>query len=163
MPLLSHSEFSDFYSRNKERNSADTIISPSFIEKFRIEANGRKNVESFQYLPFAFMDVNFDGKPELLIRERHEMDYFIAYELGDNGLIKMQSEPYGYIKSQTGPWCYGGSTEFDFDKKSITVHSLSAESCSDYGTSIVSVYTFNPANNKFDLTQKEYKYDHSGL
>lgn len=158
-PLLSHSEFSDFYKSNMVKNGADTIIGSSFIENFCIKNDGRVEVESFQHLPFVFMDVNFDGKRELLIREKLEMYYYTVYEIGRNGLKKMETNPYKQIKNRTNQWCYGGSTEFDYDEKSITIHALSSESCSDHGVSIKLTYTLNPITNSFDLKQEEYKYD----
>lgn len=161
-PLLSHLEFSEFYRNNKDKNKADTILSPSFFEKFCIESTGKVNVESFQHLPFVFMDVSFKGYPALLVRQNVDDRYLCRYRvygIRKDGFHLVDFEPYLSIKNSVNSWCSGGSTEFDYDKKTITVRSLSPDSCSDYGTFIIQIYTLNPDTDRFVLNQIENEYD----
>ncbi|MDE6696394.1 MAG: hypothetical protein K2K25_05900 [Muribaculaceae bacterium] len=164
MPLLTHEQFSSFFHTNKESLKADTLINPDFVNKFYIHPTGKIDIEQIQYLPFAFMDVNFNGYPALLIRKplgSYKNDYykFDVYGISKSGFKKVSFEPYNMIKNRTDEWCYGGSTEFDYDKKTITIHSLEPESCCDYGTLITQIYILNTSTDKFDTKTFIQKYD----
>ncbi|MDE6194621.1 MAG: hypothetical protein K2M83_11650 [Muribaculaceae bacterium] len=72
-PLISYEEFKRFYNRHKEEMRADTIINSQVFDKFfKIEHNDIVDVESFDHLPFLFLDVNFNGYPALLVRNRYD-------------------------------------------------------------------------------------------
>lgn len=159
VPLLWHFDFADFYENNKSKSRADTIISPRFFDKFYVAESDTVKVESFQWLPFVFMDVNFDGSPELLVRKGADLYRYDAYDIKEDGIKMLDFEPYLSIKSRCHSWSYGGSTQFDFKNKTITVFSLSPQSCSDYGSSIKEVYTYNPSTGTFDYGKFVNKYD----
>lgn len=164
VPLLTHEQFSSFYQANKDSLSADTLISPDFVNKFFIHPSGKIYIEQIENLPFAFMDVNFNGYPALLVRkplDSYKNDYykFDVYGISKSGFKEVNFEPYNMIKNRTDEWCYGGSTEFDYEKKTITIHSLGPESCSDYGTVITQIYILNTSTEKFDTKTFRQKYD----
>lgn len=162
-PLLSHEEFKDFYARNKVAGCADTIVdSHVFDQFFLIEHDEVVNVESFEHLPFLFLDVSFNDYPSLLVREDvgHGFYFYKVYAITPGGFHKISFEPYSSIKSRTNSWCLDGSTEFDYKNKTITVFNLFTGSCSDHGTLITDIYKLNPKTEKFDKKQIVNNYDH---
>ena len=162
VPLISHETFKEFYARHKVAMRADTIIDSHVFDRFfMIEHSDIVNVESFQHLPFLFLDVNFNGYPALLVRNDigQNFYYYTVYNITPNGFHKVTFDPYLSIKSRTNSWCFGGSTEFDFSAKTIRVFNLSKGSCSDYGTQITDVYKLNSAIEKFEKRQIVEKYD----
>lgn len=164
VPLISCDEFKKFYENNKENVSADTIIDSNVFESFFLTNHEDViNVESFDHLPFLFLDVNFNGHPALLVRDNvgQEFYYYKVYGINNTGFHQVKYEPFLSIKSRTNTWCYGGSTEFDYKHKTITVHNLSRQSCSDYGMQITDVYKLNAATAKFNKTRitRNYEFD----
>lgn len=161
-PLISHEEFKTFYDFNKSNLSSDTILDSSVFDKFfLIDHEEIVNVESFENLPFLFLDVNFNGYPALLVRKDvgQHFYYYDIYGINSDGFSKVNFEPYVSIKSRVNPWCYGGSTEFDYKNKTIKVFGLANESCSDYGTEIIDIYKLNETSQKFVKSQITRKYD----
>ena len=162
-PLLSYAKFVKFYNDNKELGRADTIVSPSVLEKFFIKKKDRKkvDVESFMELPFVFMDVSFKGYPSLLVREGgyRDIQYYKTYGISKTGFKLVKFEPYNSIKSRAGTWMFGGSTEFDYDKNSITVHTIAEGSCSDFGVFIETIYTLDPKTDRFVKKVVRHPYD----
>lgn len=160
VPLLSHKEFQNFYYNHKYR--ADTIVDPEVFNKFFLTDHGDKiDVESFQGLPFLFLDVNFNGYPALLVRYDKGRNYYYykVYGITSEGFNEVTFEPFTSIKSRTNQWCYGGSTEFDYKNKTIKVCNLTNESCSDHGTQIIDNYKLNPATDRFEKEQRVKKYE----
>ena len=162
VPLISHESFKEFYTKHKDAMHADTLIDSNVFDKFFWTAhNDIVDVESFQNLPFLFLDVNFNGYPALLIRKDAGQNfyYYKVYGITPEGFNEVNFEPYISIKSRTNTWCYGGSTQFDYNNRTITVFNLSNESCSDYGTQIIDIYKLNPQTEKFEKEQFIEKYD----
>lgn len=109
LPLISHENFSRFYSDNKSKPYADTIVDPQIFDKFfLVKHDDIVNVESFQHLPFLFLDVNFNGYPALLVRENIGQDfyYYNVYGITDKGFSKVNFDPFLSIKSRINSWCY---------------------------------------------------------
>jgi hypothetical protein len=164
-PLLSHSEFAEFYEANKTYHHADTVIRYDMISKFYIEPRGIVDIESIDNYPFMFMDVNFNGYPALLVRKLidsmgyHSYYRYKVYGISPKGFIAVNYAPFNKIENRVNEWCYGGSTEFNYFSKTITTHNLAPGSCSDHGTSIKKIYTLNPATGGFDVKQIDTKYD----
>lgn len=161
MPLLNHEQFASFYHANENHLSADTLIDSAFLNQFCVVPKDKIDIERISHLPFLFIDVNFDGYPALLVRHSlgNDLYKYQVYGISKSGFNEVNLPPYNALKSRINQWCYGGATEFDYTKKTITVHQLASGSCSDYGTQITQIYTLNPTTEKFELQQLEHRYD----
>ena len=138
-PLLSWWDFSQFYRAHSDRGYADTIVSPRFFDRFIIEPQGIVDFERFDLLPFLFLDVTFDGKPELLIRRLLNSNYFYrfqAYEITDQGFRVLDDEPFTSLKNRNSEWVFGGASKIDYDNKTISTSAITPGSCSDYGATV---------------------------
>lgn len=163
-PLISHNELKDFYSRNRQHKTLhqDTLVNPDVFDKFFfINHPDTVNVESIKHLPFLFLDVNFDGHPALLVRKDKGNNYYYykTYGITESGFRQVDFEPYQSIKSRIGEYTYGGSTEFDYKNRTITVFNLSEGSCSCHGILIKDVYKLNPTTKKFEKRRFEQPYE----
>lgn len=163
-PLITYETFKNFYTNHIDEMRADTIIDPRVFDRFFMMGHSDiVDVESFQNLPFLFLDVNFNGYPALLVRKDvgQEFYYYTVYGITPKGFQKVNYDPYLSIKSRTNFWCFGGSTQFDFSAKTIKVFNLASGSCSDYGTQIIDIYKLNPTTEKFEKKQILEKYDYN--
>lgn len=140
--LLSYWEFRDFvhYSLTSYKDTVvnlDIDLRP-FKEKGRINFAGT-------YYPFLFLDVTFDGRPELLVRKNSSSvdSYYNVYELTDLGPRKLNQEPYIAFKTTVSSWMLGSGTVIDYDKKQIVQTKLKEGSCACHGTFVYVTYTYD--------------------
>ena len=77
------------------------------------------------------------------------MQYFDVYGITPSGFKKVEFEPYDQFKTTVNSWMLGCGTIIDYKKKQIIVPYLGVNSCSDHGTFIDEIYTYDPKSDTF--------------
>lgn len=163
MPLFDKEQFEVFYNTHREQQKADTIINADFLNQFYLKPSEKFGVEKIEKYPFVFMDVNFDGYPELLVRESD--DYggycrFRIYGITAKEFKLLAQPPFNAFKNAFRPYTGGGDTELDYVQKTIKVWEMEPSSCPCHGTIIEQTYTLDSQSGEFDCYQTEHRYDH---
>jgi hypothetical protein len=110
---------------------------------------------------FFLLDVDFDGRPELVVRRSSE---FNIYRLGpDNQASLLTEPPYNGFYMSMCSWMQGASsgTTYDPAKRQVIVHRLKPGSCSEFGAVIHDVYTWDKKGRR-TKQEKWYPYDIGG-
>ncbi len=158
-PLLSYESFKSFYDSNYKPHN-DTIINLNY--ECVIHPEKSYNINKLQCEPFAFLDVNFNDAPALLVNRSDfstPCQYFDVYGYNNNGVYKVEFAPFDAFKTQTNSWCLGYGTNIDYEKKEIIVPSLSPNSCSDFGIMINDHYILDENEQQFKHKRITEKYD----
>ena len=157
LSMISYQDFYAFYESHHEVHN-DTIV--AFCYDPVVLKRDEFNLADYQDLPFFFLDVTFDGRKALLIRNGAQefRNHYRVFSLGET-VKEVRYEPYNHFWTAVNNWMGGTGTTIDYKNKSITVPSLSRDSCSDHGTFIYDVYTLNPERTRFVHTVRKQTYD----
>ena len=138
----------------------DTIMPLDFELEIKVD-KGEFNLSELENRSFFFFDVDFSGRPSLVIRDTEQGDpYYDVYSCSDDTVSLHSVLPQ--VKVAYGHYFRGYGTNFDYTKKEIVMPSMAPGSCSDYGECIRDYYAIDKQDNKLKLMRTEKKsYDYS--